>query len=162
MDNLSKIITIPDDLTKIKDIIFKYFNTHYDKNILLNDININTFAFDYEILEKLKTLKTHKDVYDELVNLAKKLFIFGDIKNIKNFEFSNIITSCNNNTNQHCKEKKLIIEKNTLYDMLDILAADIKNPVKEKWLFSNVMTNNVVSYFKFIKRPNERIFAEII
>jgi hypothetical protein len=162
IDSLTDIIVIPEDMIKIKDIIFKYFSIHYDKNLLLEDININAFAFDYEALESLKKLKSHKDIYNELVTISKKLFTFGDIDKIKNFEFSNIITSCSGNKDQHCRDKKLIINKDTLYEMLDILAADIKNPVKEKWVFSNVMINNVVSYFKFIKRPNERIFAEII
>ena len=45
--------------------------------------------------------------------------------------------------------------------MLNIFAADIMNPVKEKWLFSNILIDNVISYFKFIKRIDEHIYIDI-
>ena len=41
------------------------------------------------------------------------------------------------------------------------MTSDILNPVKEKWLFSSVFSDNVISFFKFIRRPDENITIQI-
>ena len=61
----------------------------------------------------------------------------------------------------HCKAGKFIIEKSKLKNILEIMASDILNPVKEKWLFSSVFADNVISFFKFNRRPDETITIEI-
>ena len=33
----------------------------------------------------------------------------------------------------------------------------LQNPIKSKWIFSNVFNDRVISMFKFIQRPFERI-----
>jgi hypothetical protein len=61
----------------------------------------------------------------------------------------------------YCKKRKFIIEKKKLNELLEIMAADILNPVKEKWIFNSVFTDNVITFFKFRQRPNEFITVAI-
>ena len=66
-----------------------------------------------------------------------------------------------NKVEQYCNNNKLIINNHKFENILEILTADILNPVKEKWIFSSVFGDNVISYFKFIKRPDENITIHI-
>ena len=61
----------------------------------------------------------------------------------------------------YCKNNRLIIDKTTLKKLLEIMTADILNPVKEKWIFSSVFSDNVINFFKFTKRTDEFITIEI-
>ena len=92
--------------------------------------------------------------------LSSKIFIkIGNIDSIKDFNFPNMFVSCQNKTKnkveQYCNNNKLIINNHKFENILEILTSDILNPVKEKWIFSSVFGDNVISYFKFIKRPDE-------
>lgn len=165
---LTELINIPDDVDKLNIQILDYYQNHNDKVILFNEIDNISYKFDQETLEYLKKLKNHKSIVSELTKISNNLFTFGDINKLKNFEFPNMFAACgtniksnSNNENSYCNKNKLIIEKKTLYNMLNIFAADIMNPVKEKWLFSNILIDNVISYFKFIKRIDEHIYIDI-
>ncbi len=77
-------------------------------------------------------------------------------------EFVNMFISCQDKKNKpiYCKQQKLYITRAKLGELLEIMAADILNPFKEKWLFNIVFLDSVVSYFKFIRRANEHITVE--
>lgn len=66
-----------------------------------------------------------------------------------------------NKNEKYCNNNKLIIDKHKLKNILEIMTSDILNPVKEKWLFSSVFSDNVIAFFKFIRRPDEMITIQI-
>ena len=84
---------------------------------------------------------------------------------LKDFDFPNMYISCQiknkNKKEQYCKNYKFIIDKKKFKNILEIMSADILNPVKEKWLFSSIFSDNVITFFKFIRRPNEHITITI-
>jgi hypothetical protein len=165
MEIISNIIHDCDDYSKIKKQICEFINTHHNKNTLLNEIDGTFYRFDRELFEKIKKLPKDK-LYNELLKLSKKFVVYGDITKIKNFDFPNMFVSCQSAGNKkqgaaYCKKNKFIIEKKKLYKMLEIMASDILNPVKEKWLFSNIFTGNNIAFFKFIRRPNELISISV-
>ena len=54
-----------------------------------------------------------------------------------------------------------MIRKSKLQDILNIMAADILNPIKAKYIFSPIFVKNTIDYFKFIIRKDEHIMISI-
>lgn len=161
MDEISKIIIDCDDYYKIKTQICEFINNHHSKNLLFQEIDDSFYKFDKETFESIKKLPSDK-LYKELDKIASKFVTFGDVSKIKNFEFPNMFISCQGQKDKtYCKNNRLIIDKTTLKKLLEIMTADILNPVKEKWIFSSVFSDNVINFFKFTKRTDEFITIEI-
>lgn len=160
MKDIGTMICNCDDYNKVKVIICEFVTNHHDKNILMREIDDTNFVFDRETFESIKKLP-HDKLYKELEQLSKKIFEIGDVDKIKDFEFPNMFTSCQDKKGQYCKNNKLLISRTKLADLLDIMTSDILNPVKEKWLFSSLFNGNFISYFRFIKRLDENITITI-
>ena len=154
-----KDIKDDDDRVKIKNLISKYLADHHDKKKLLDDIAISYFNFDRLKLEKFKNMPV-KNVKSELYELSKQFVKIGSIP--KNFKFPNILVTCKGKDINYCSDNKLIIEKNKLDEIIDILSHDIINPTKWKWLFNSIFIEKYVQYFKFIRRKNETIEVEFL
>jgi hypothetical protein len=157
---ISQITDIEDNI-KLKNIISRYVNVHHEKKTLIEDVQTSYFNFDRIILEELKTLD-YSHVLSHLHKLAKKFVKFGDISKLKQFQFPNMLVSCDAQDSNYCSSGKFIITKTQLDDVLEVLASDIINPAKWKWLFNSVFIEKSVDYFKFIRRPNESITIEFL
>lgn len=156
-----KEISDQDDIAKIKHIISRYVTVHHDKKQMLFDIRAAYFNFDRIILEKFKEL-TPKQINIQLHKLAQKFVKVGSIK-AKSFKFPNIFVSCQSKQKtDYCAGNKIIIEKDKLNEILDILSHDIANPSKWKWLFNPVFIDKSVNFLKFIRRKNETITIEFV
>ena len=164
MKDISELVTNCEDYNKIKSQICEFVNNHHNKNILFSEIDDSSYVFDRKIFETIKKLPKDK-LYKELEKISKLFIKIGNIDSIKDFNFPNMFMSCQNKTKnkveQYCNNNKLIINNHKFENILEILTADILNPVKEKWIFSSVFGDNVISYFKFIKRPDENITIHI-
>jgi hypothetical protein len=164
MNDISGLVTNCDDYYKIKTQICEFVNNHHNKNILFREIDETSYIFDREIFEVIKKLPKDK-LYNELEKISKSFIKIGNIDSITNFNFPNMYVACQyqtkNKVEQYCNNNKLIIDKNKFENILEIMTADILNPVKEKWLFSSVFDDNIISYFKFIRRPDENITIHI-
>jgi hypothetical protein len=157
---------------KIKDInkllfqINDYITNHNDKKLLLEQIDIYNYEFDKVEINKLKLL-SKKELLSKLVKLAKRIVVIvneaGINKILSNVEeFPNLFSSCQDQDKPiYCKKSKLVITESNLKIMLNIMAADILNPFKKKWIFNIAFVDNFINMFKFIKRPNEYITLEI-
>jgi ribosomal protein S17E len=168
MDAIKQLINNLNDIedsTKLKNIIARYITNHHDKKQMLDDVNTSYFNFDRIELEKLKTLD-YNSVLDELHRMSKKFVKFGDINKQKKFQFPNILISCDQDIKgqsiDYCSNGKFIVKKNQLDEILSILAYDIINPSKWKWLFNSVFIEKSVDFFKFMRRPNETITIEFV
>jgi hypothetical protein len=162
MEEVSKLVTDCDDYYKIKTQVCEFINNHHSKNLLFKEIDDTFYKFDRAMFETIKKLPRDK-LHKELEKISRRFIIYGDVSNIKDLDFPNMFISCQEKqTSKYCKNNKLIVDKKRLGKMLDIMTADILNPVKEKWLFSDVFSNNVINFFKFTKRQSEHITIEII
>jgi len=160
---ISKQIIDIDDKAKLKNIIGRFLTDHHDKRKMVEDIKTTYFEFDKTELEKLRH-QSYNKILSELHKISKKFVTLGDIKN-KKIEFPNILVACGqskNNNLSYCKNNKFIISKEKLNGILSILAFDIMNPFKWKWLFNSVHIERTVDFFKFIRRPAETITVEFI
>jgi len=165
MCDISDLIVDCDDYGKIKSQICEYVNNHHDKKILFAEIDDSSYKFDRKLLEKIKQLPSDK-LYGELKTISKKFVEYGDVKKLGDFEFPNMYIACqlleNKSFSQsYCKNKKFIIDKKELDDLLKIMTADILNPVKSKWLFNDILSDNVLNFFKFLRRVDEHILVSV-
>ncbi len=163
--DLSKVRELIDNLEdeedkyKIKNIISKYVSVHHDKKLMIEDVKDTYFNFDRVSLEKLKG-SSAEAIIKELHNLASKFVKIGKAKITK---FPNIFVACNKSDKvSYCHGDKLIIEKKRLDEIIQILASEVANPAKWKWLFNGVFINRTVDFFKFIRRKNETVTIEFI
>ena len=148
-----------EDVHKLKNIISRYVSTHHDKKQLILDIKDTYFNFDKVALEKLKG-KDSTYIKTELYKLASKFVKIGKVKITK---FQNMFIACDANERLgYCEKSKLVIEKKRLNDIIEILATEVANPTKWKWLFNNVFIDRTVSFFRFIRRKNETVTIEFI
>ena len=106
---------------------------------------------------KLKELP-HALLIKELESIFSKITIDAEPK--FDGEFPNMLMSCEIN-HPYCKNRKLLIKKDKLRGILDIMAADILNPIKSKYIFSPIFVKNTIDYFKFIIRKDEHITISI-
>ncbi len=57
---------------------------------------------------------------------------------------------------EFCVGNKMIMNKKNILPYIKLFTADVRNKFKSKYIFDVVM-QSAVEYFKFIKRPNEKI-----
>ena len=133
------------------------YNKTFNKTELHDIISKSVFDFDKRLFEKFKMMTP-----GDLINTLKSIFsdITIDAEPVFNAEFPNMIVSCESN-HPYCRNKKLMIKKDKLNNILKIIASDILNPVKSKYIFSPVFVKNTVDYFRFIPRIDEHITISI-
>jgi len=157
--NFIEDIEDAEDRQTIKNIVGRFINNHHNKRRMVEDISHTYFNFDKVQLEKLKRME-YKKVVKELHRMAKKFVKIGDIKS-KKFQFPNILMPCGQvskkDSASYCSGSKFILKKQQLNNILDIIAYDITNPSKWKWIFNSAFIEKAVDYFKFIRRGPETI-----
>jgi hypothetical protein len=169
MLSLNNIIDDCDDYNIIKLYIVDFIEINHNKNELFSIIDNTSFNFDKISFENLKSM-SHDKIVKELHKISKQFILIGSIKNIKKFTFHNMFVSCQSTNDKsknmitkmdYCKKNKLIIEQKKLNELIDILASDILNPIKQRWIFSSLIFDNTINFFKFIRRPDENIIISI-
>ncbi len=151
-EDINKIIT------EFNNIIIS--NDKFDKVTIFESIDNMRFNFDNNAINKLMTMQ-HGDIVKELKKISKQMFHVttgaGVKKHFETGSFPNVLVSCKDADSIYCKNKKLIVSGDDLDQYLNILAQDIANPIKNKHIFSNILTSNVLHYFKFEAHPDEHI-----
>jgi len=96
--------------------------------------------------------KLLKNILEEITELSR-----GHAKDIK--EFPNIYAACENEKQEYCVKKRLIIDTNiiTFDEIMELLYTDIHNPIKQNYLRNGNLMNNTIDYFKFTSYPDEII-----
>lgn len=162
LENVRKVIDDigdAEDIHKIKNIIGRYVTNHHNKKQMITDIEQTYFNFDRISLEKMRGLEP-KEIKKQLYKIAAGFVKFGTVK-IKSFP--NMFMACDSKDKlNYCIGNKLIIDKNKLNEILDVLSSDMANPAKWKWIFNSVFIDRSVDYFRFIRRKNESITIEFV
>ena len=155
--DIDHIIKYEEDRNIIKMMISEYLHDHQDKMMLMTSIDHMDYKFDKSILNNLKESKSD-DLVNKLITIGKQHFIEDNITDVS---FENMYMTCSDNINKndqkHCRNKKLIIPKGKLQELMEILAYDIKNDLKEATLFSRITTQIEIDLFRFRKYPYETI-----
>lgn len=151
------------DTSKLISQINNYAINYRNKSYLLQQIDTTTYNFDKLKINTFKEMPKAQlsiellKLSKQIVTIVKAIDITKALNNI--VEFPNMFTSCQNNnvTSVYCKKNKLLITSIDLHNLLEIMVSDILNPFKNKFFFNALFTDNIISYLKFIKRPDEYI-----
>jgi len=157
-----------EDITRIVNQINEYIIKHHDKKLLINKIDSAFYNFDKVKINHLKTLD-RETIVKELSKIAQRIINTvpeSEINKLLNNseEFPNMIISCQNKlvkNNIYCKQNKLVISTKKLDELINIMASDVLNPFKQKWLFNVIFTDQILKYFKFIRNPHETITINV-
>lgn len=130
------------------------------KKDILDVICNSTFVFDAIFMTKFQKM-SHKELVKELKHMFSSRTINKEPIFVKRAgtgdEFPNMLASCSDN-HPYCEKNKFMIKNDKLNELIDILASDILNPAKIKYMFSPAFTKNTMDFFKFRQRPNETIY----
>jgi hypothetical protein len=146
------------DYNQIIETVNTSITTFMDKNEIYQIMDQSIYNFDKIAINQFKTM-SHDQIKKTLLQMAKKITQPGTLPKVS--EVPNILMSCAFGNAFYCKNKKLIVPEKRLNSLLDILAADIQNPMKEKWLFTPIFTDNIINFLKFEMRPLESITIEL-
>ena len=129
----------PEDESIIRHAMSNYM-THRKKKVLLEEIDSTRFKFDDVTRERIESA-THMNAKKEIRLTAKRFVTFGKSGKIVKNMYGD----------------KLIMEKSQFEEFVDIFASDIKDPLKRDLIFSSILIDPAIKYFRFIKRDNEVI-----
>ncbi|QYB17595.1 hypothetical protein PV-S19_0231 [Pacmanvirus S19] len=144
----------PNDFNLIQSQLIAFYHIHFNKNILIEYINSTVYDFDRVTMNKLKKLP-HSQLKIELKKIAES---FSEQKDFDSsgISFPNIYMPCSemNEETGFCTNKKLIINK-PIDDLIDILATDLMDDLKSKYLLNNLFMDNIQDYLVFTRYPTE-------
>lgn len=127
-----------------------------DKKSLMETIANTVYEFDKMTVNRLRRLD-RASMLGELKKIAAE-FTTGDGIDEAKLAVPNIYLPCEYvNDGKYCKGRKLIIKENVLDSYIDILASDLINPIKYKYITSGLFTDNIIDYFQFETRTDEVI-----
>nr|BCY04576.1 hypothetical protein [Abalone asfa-like virus] len=149
----------PNDIIKLQNHIFDILSTHKTKinekvHNLLDNIK---FDFDQCTIYKLRAINDKNELIKKIdASLRPKITIKNEVDIT---EPINIYFACDNSSTvpqpQCSKSGKLMVPRDRYEQMLEILAQDIKNKLKE-FTVSGI-TSGIIDKLNFIQRPGEII-----
>lgn len=158
LSKINDVVDDKDDIKKIKRMMSNYINIHQDKKYLLNQVMKERYFFDDVNLNKIREMN-NKDSKSMIYKISKNLVHISD-KKIDTFP--NVYKSCSEKIDvDYCHNSKLILPKKSYDNYVDIFSSDIRNPLKSKIIFTPLLSDSVISYFRFIRYPRETIFVSI-
>lgn len=119
----------------------------------------HTYTFDKMIIQRIQKLKTREEIRAEIAKITNNFIIVNEDFNVSDIKFPNMYVPCKDlgaNTG-YCggpKKDHLIINK-PIDEFIDLLAADITNPLKVKYILNNIWSDIIVDYFNFEEHPDE-------
>jgi len=128
-----------------------------DKTMLLQNIMSTAYDFDRITVVRLKSLPP-SELRSELMKIANKFAVEKDL-DTTNIKFPNIYMPCEEmpaGSTGYCDNKRLIVNK-PIAGLVDLLADDLSDDLKSKYLIGNIWMDIAVDYLNFVKHPTEII-----
>ncbi len=143
-----------DSVTIQSQIAWAFHNG--DKRGLFDTIDSTVYEFDKMTINRLRKLPLEA-MRVELRKIVSEFTTQSPLTESK-LLVPNIYLPCEYTTNvEYCKGKRLVMETAMLNSYVDILASDLVNPIKYKYLTSGLFTDNIIDYFKFDQYAGEII-----
>ena len=143
---MKKIMSAGDLAVIMDQVLASHHGRIVDKATLMNFIAEHTYDFDRITLANLQEISTHNDntiTVEQLRKICEKIRAMTPPPTT----FPNIYIPGRGITPTD--------------DMLSLLAADLNNPIKRKYMLTKLFTEIIINYFDFIKRPGESISVAI-
>ena len=172
--DLDELIGEFPDYETIKTQVNLFYSTYFDKKKLIDSIEKNRYHFDKTTLIKLKELTTDymaKDISERVQIKKECIKILNDIvpsvietkSKLNDSDLDgtvpNILTSCNDKSNQFCKKNKLIIDETKIDNYVSMFFEDFVNPLKKPYIMSSISIKSTIDFLNFRLNPGEDIFV---
>lgn len=140
VEKLRELITDYSDYEDISMLISKYIKTG-DKSVFESFDN-KKYYFDYTEVMKLANL-SKPDLHKKIKQIISSFTTIGEY----NKKFPNYLPISN----------KLPITREELDKYIPILASDLTNELKRKWILSGTLITRLIDKYRFYTRPFEKI-----
>ena len=143
------------DYTLIQSLVSTFYQTNQTKAKLLEQINDCVFEFDRTTITRLRKM-TPGAMREELTTIAQKFTVQQDITG--EITFPNIYMPCSDIVEKtgYCSTNKRLIVP-AIAPLVDVLAGDLMNNLKMRYILNSIWMNIITDYFKFMQRPFEKI-----
>lgn len=143
------------DYSIIQNQLVEFYDTQ-SKSQLLENIASSVYDFDRMTLQRLKSLP-REELKAELTKIANTFAVQKDFDST-NVKFPNVYMPCSEMTDDthYCDKDKLIINRD-INEFVDILASDLMDDLKSKYLLNNLWMDTCIDIFMFERRPTEII-----
>jgi hypothetical protein len=163
---LQKVLELhKQDYSIIQSHLSVFYNTHFNKAMLIAAIEETKYDFDNITINRLRGLPV-PEIVSELEKICTNIVV--DEETIPHIvHFPNIYaTSCAEdkggaNRKDYCTETGKLIVRD-LKGMLEILAGDIKSDIRVRYLTDVTFESSVVDFMRMEKHPNETITIQIL
>lgn len=154
-DNIAILLKkFKNDINVLNVQLDEFITGKHTKKILLNSISTTNYDFDKKTLNEIKKI-SGPELYNAVHQIAQKIAIHKDLSD--NIKFPNVYIPCDVNPKiDYCHNKLLILNK-PIEEYSRLLAADLSNNIKSKYILHNVWTEMYVDYFNFIVRLSDVI-----
>jgi len=127
-----------------------------------NDIDTRQFPFDRADFDKLVATGTVDDIRKEILRMAP-LFVEEGHSAAETVRMPNILRPCAGGADsEYCSSARKLRMTMDLNVAADILAHDLKNPMRRLVIMTRGIADTCRNYFDFIKRPSEVIVIEAV
>jgi len=155
MNSLHKLLAnVPNDFNLIQKQLSEYYYVHQNKTKLQDDIAGSVYEFDRLTLNRLRGMPVG-EIVNQLRSICKN-FVTEREFDTSGLKFPNIYLPCSAAENDYCADGKLLLNT-SLEEYIDILAHDVKDDLRSKYLVSGVFADTVLSYLQFTIVPTETI-----
>lgn len=152
------LVDYPGDLTSVMKIVLasdasRVFDSSY-------------FEFDKSIIDDWVKLGSRAKISKAVANLLDP-HVSHDIGKLElgNEGIGNMLSSCidrrGSDNQPYCAKAKLIIPADKYKEYVDIIAMQVINPLKRKYLTIYAFVPRSINYFNFVKRANETIYVTL-
>lgn len=151
----------PADYNILQNQLLAFYYEHFNKEELIRQIDLTTYEFDRVTMNRLKKLP-REELKVELRKLAEQFSVQKDFDST-GVKFPNIYMPCEDMTDEtgYCDKKKLIINR-PIDDFIDILATDLMDDLKSKYLMNAIYMDNIRSYLEFTVWQTEIVTIYIL
>lgn len=179
-----------EDFNTLKLQLAEFYYAGLTKEDFIEMIQGYSYNFDKMVINKLLKM-SRKEIKRELEKICATFVHFDNAatNSSKKFTFPNVYMPCaeddldychvennqvvaaqnsqNSQTPQSSKIQKntgskLIIPRDRFGPFVELLTSDIMNPIKIKYMFSGMFTENIINYFDFTVKSYENVFIKKI
>lgn len=146
----------PADYVIMQNQLIAFYYTYFNKSLLLEQIDLTIYDFDRVTMNRLKKL-SREDLKVELRKIAESFSIQKDFDSTA-VNFPNIYMPCDELIEEtgYCERGKLIINQ-PMDTLIDILATDIMDDLKSKYLLNNLWQDVTQDFLTFTRWVSEVI-----
>jgi hypothetical protein len=143
----------PTDLATLQRQIIGFYG---DKTELFAQMDNTIYEFDRTTMTRIRTLP-RDELKAELLQISRNFCIERDI-DTENIKFPNIYMPCGEMSDKtgYCDKGRLIINQ-SIDDFIDILATDLTDSLKSKYLLNSIWADTIIDWLTFTRWPTETI-----